>query len=242
MDYKSYLEDIFTDYTISDEVKFNYNGTDTHILIKSRGGGLNWPTSQYIPIQLLAYTLDPDGVKETLDAFAQTYSGTSFYQELEYVRQSYETAVVLSSGQGGGPNHYSMVSVLGALFISTNTSDIKTIKIDGNEIFTVQRKLSYTSTPNSQADSTLDDNIRLNKTNLTSALLQLNITCENKNNYLSNQCSALRQGLIQTDKEYTVTLEFSDNNKIETYTMKIDSHTLTSANNSNPNLAVNFTR
>ena len=57
MDYKTYLESKLTEYTISNELKFNYNGTDTHVVIKNRGGGQNFLDSQILPIQLLVFPI-----------------------------------------------------------------------------------------------------------------------------------------------------------------------------------------
>lgn len=235
MDYKAYLEGIFTEYTVSNELKFNYNGTDTHVLIKNRGGGANYLDSQILPIQLLIYTYDVAEVTNTLKTFAKTYSGTVFVQDLEYVRQFYETPVVISSGQGGGANSYSMVSLLGNLIISTNLSDIKTVTIDGFEYFTTQRNLSYKTTYDSQALAS-----GIADTDIITSMNTFTCNLENKNNVLCNKVSAIRQGLIDNNTDFTIVLTFTDNDRTETYTMKLASATINSVNSNSPILSLEF--
>lgn len=235
MDYKTYLEEILTEYTISDELKFAYNGTDTHVLIKNRGGGANYLDSQILPIQLLIHTTDVEEVINTIKTFAMTYSGTVFVQNLEYVRQFYETPVIITNGQGGGPNHYSQISLLGTLIISTNLSDIKTVEIDGNEYFTTTRNLSYSTIPDTQSSSG-----GIGETDIVNGMNKFVCTLENKNNPLCNKIRAVRRGNVDVNTTFTIKLTYTDNDFVETYTMKLASATVNSENLKSPVLSLEF--
>lgn len=235
MDYKTYLESKLTEYAISNELKFNYNGTDTHVVIKNRGGGQNFLDSQILPIQLLVYTYDVEDVIDTLNDFVKDNSGTRFVQDLEYIRQYYETPVVISSGQGGGANHYSQVSLLGQLIISTNISDIKTVEIDGTEYFTTQRTLSYITGTDTQASQG-----GIGETDITQSMNKFVCSLENKNNDLCNNVSAIRQGHVSNNKDFTIKLTFTDNDREESYTMKLTSATINSDNSTSPVLSLEF--
>ena len=238
MDFKSYIEGIFTDYTVSDELKYNYAGEGTHILIKFLGGGGNFKDSQVIPVQLLAYTKDPEGVSSTLRDFAKTYSGTMFNEDLEWVRQFYDTPVVLTSGQGGGIYHYSQVSLLGTLIVSTNISDIKKVEIDGEEYFTTSRKISYVA----KTETEPTGNNRIGETDVISSLIEFQCTMENKANAVSSKIRAIREGNISGNTTFEIKLTMTDNDYVETYSMKLTSHTIDSSNATSPVLALTFAR
>ena len=235
MDYKTYLESKLTEYTISNELKFNYTGTDTHVLIKQRGGGYNYGDSQILPIQLLVFTYDVEEVVNTLNNFVKDYSGTRFVQELEYVRQYYETPVVISSGQSGGNNHYSQVSLLGQLHVSTNISDIKTVEIDGTEYFTTLRTMSYVTIVDTQSSQG-----EIGETDVINGMNKFVCNLENKNNALCVKVANIRQGNIDANSEFAIKLTYTDNDRIETYTMKLASATINSDNSTSPVLALEF--
>ena len=235
MDYKTYLESKLTEYTISNELKFNYNGTDTHVLIKQRGGGYNYRDSQILPIQLLVFTYDVEEVIDTLNDFVKDYSGTRFVQDLEYVRQYYETPVVISNGQTGGNNHYSQVSLLGQLNVSSNISDIKTVTIDGTEYFTTKRTLNYVTAIDTQSSGG-----GIGETDILNGMNKFVCELENKNNDLCTRVSAIRQGYVDANTEFTIELTFTDNDRTETYTMKLASATVNSDNSTSPVLALEF--
>ena len=235
MDYKTYLETKLTKYTVSNELKFDYNGVDTHVLIKNRGGGQNFLDSQILPIQLLVYTFDVEEVIDTLNDFVKENSGTRFTQNLEYVRQYYETPVVISSGQGGGANHYSMVSLLGQLIVSNNISDIKKVEIDSEEYFTTQRNLSYVTIYDTQAG-----NGKIGDTDVISSMNKFVCSMENKNNALSIKVSAIRQGNIDNNNTFEIKLTYTDNDRVEIYNMKLTSATLISDNATSPILNLEF--
>lgn len=235
MDYKSYLESKLTNYTISNELKFNYNGTDTHVLIKQRGGGFNYQDSQILPIQLLVFTYDVEEVIDTLNDFIKDNSATRFVQDLEYVRQYYETPVVISNGQGGGSNHYSQVSLLGTLNVSSNISDIKTVEIDGIKYFTTKRTISYVTVVDTQSNQG-----QIGETDIKNGMNKFVCELENKNNELCSNVSAIRQGYKNVNTNFTIKLTFTDNDRTETYIMKLASATINSDNSTSPVLALEF--
>ena len=236
MDYLSYLQDYFEGFTVSSELNFSYE-SGTVFVLKYLGGGQNYIDSFIQPIQITAHTDDVSTAYTLLSGFAQTKSGTTFSQDLEYVRQSFSTPMGLSSFNGMSKNHTSQIIVNGTLIISSNLSDIKTVNIDGFDYFTTQRKLSYVTKEDTQPDTD-----RLGATNIESGMLQFIVAMENKNNDVCSKARQIREGNLNVDNEFTIKLTFSDNDYEEEYTMKLTSFTIDSDNALSPVIVMTFAR
>jgi len=236
MDYLGYLQDYFDGYTVTEEANFNYKG-GTSFIIKYLGGGQNYLDSVLKPVQIVAQTDDVMAAQLLLATFAQTKSGTMIIKDLEYIRQSYSTPTVLSSFQSAGANHFSQVIVTGTLIISTNLSDITKVEIDGFEYFTTTRSLNYSSVPDTQPDSG-----RLGTTNINKGILQFICSMENKNNNICVRARRVREGILGIDSSFIIKLTFSDNDIVETYTMKLASYALDSTNLLSPVTTLTFVR
>ena len=237
MDYGAYLEEYFTGYTVSNELNFQYGGSGTIFVYKYLGGGQNYNDSIIQPVQIICHTDDVASAKTLLATFAQVKTGTGFWEDLEYIKQSYSTPMVLSSYNGMGQNHTAQLSILGTLIISSNISDIKTVEIDGFEYFTTLRKLSYKTQLDTQPDSD-----RLGATNNQIGMLEFIISMENKNNDVCNKARRIREGNLDINNEFSIKLTFTDNDYEETYTMKLTSFTTDSSNNLSPVITMTFTR
>lgn len=235
MNYLSYLQSIFTAYTVIEETDLNYDG-DTVIVLKYLGGGQQYQDSTIQPIQIIAYTNNVKTMYDYLSSFSSTYSNTQFTQDLEYVRQSFSTPVVLNKLQGIGDNWNSEILLNGTLVISTNLSDIKTVKIDGYEYFTTQRDLVY----NTLQDSQPNDDDYIAQTDIKGSLLQFTVSMENKNNNICKKARRIRQGTLDSNTDFTIVLTFTDNDVTETYTMKLHSFTLSSNNAGSPIITMSF--
>jgi len=185
----------------------------------------------------MAYTDDVDSARTLLSTFAESKSGTIFVQDLEYIRQSYSTPVVLSSFNGMTNNHTAQIIINGTLIVSSNLSDIKTVDIDGFEYFTTERKLTYVAKEDTQPDSD-----RLGETNIDSGMLQFTVAMENKDNDICNKARQIREGNRNVDNSFSIKLTFTDNDYEETYTMKLTSFTIDSNNALSPVIVMTFAR
>jgi hypothetical protein len=236
MNYLEYLQGIFTGYEVTEESNYNYNGEDTVIVIKYLGGGANYLDSQIQPVQINIYSPDIPAAKTLADAFARGYTNVSFWDDLEYVMQYYSTPTVLSQFQGGGPYPQNQIVINGTLIISSNVSEIKTVKIDTYSYETTMRKLSYTTLEDSQPKNA----VYINSTNIKGSILQFTCTMINRNNDICLKARRIRQGTLDKDTAFTIVLTYSDNDIEETYSMKLHSYSLDSENSKLPVIALTF--
>jgi len=237
MNYLSYIQTAFTGYTVTEETNYNYSGSGTVFVIKYLGGGQNYNDSVIQPVQISAYTDDINTARELLSAFAKTYSGTSFWENNEFIKQTYSTPLTLTQFQPLGTNHNGTLIVNGSLIISTNLSDITKVEIDNFSYFTTGRKISCVTVEDTQPDAN-----RIGETNIKQAIVQFVCSMENKNNDVCNKISRLRQGTYDIDNSFTIKLTFSDNNRTETYTMKHHSSVIDSSNALSPVTVITFVR
>jgi hypothetical protein len=242
MNYLSYLEGIFNtysnEYIITEEINYQYNGSGNAIIIKYLSG-TNYKDSKVLPIQLAVYTDSPASIKADLDNFANVSNNSPFYDSetpSTYVQQIYNTPILLTPFDPAGNNYIHQFILSGTLLISSNVSEIKQVKIDNEILETTQRTLGYSS----QVDSQRVSNAYLNQSNITYGSIQFSFQMINKNNVLANKIMGIRTGTQNIDTTFTVELTFSDNNRVETYTMKLLSVSLNSENQSLPILTIQF--
>lgn len=235
MNYVSYLKTIFPDYEVTDEVNYKWDMTKTALVIKNLTG-TNYKDSTIQPVQINVYTTTPATVKEELQNFTKTYNNMPFIENTDYVQQIYSTPMLISSFDNTGNNfgHQFLINV--TLIISTNVSDIKEVKIDNVIYETTGRIFSYMATPDNQRVSENE----INTSFMSNATVKFNCSLINKNNSLTTKLRALRQGLIDIDSLFTITLIFSDNATPEVYQMKLDSFSINSENQSLPIISLSF--
>lgn len=237
MNYKQYLEGLsyFSDYVITDEVNYQYNGEGNALIIKYLSG-TNFRDSKIQPIQLSIYTTDLVATKTNLDNFTNALNNSPFYNNTDYIQQIYTTPLLLTPFDPSGNNYTHQFIVSATLLISSNVSEIKQVFIDGVEYETTQRTLAYVAQIDNQRVSTS----HLNTTNVTYSSLQFSCQMINKNNTLSNKIRLLRTNQLNIDTSFTIKLVYSDNDYEETYTMKIDNVTINSENQSLPIVSLSF--
>lgn len=237
MDYVAYLKETFDN--VYRELNYNYSGSGTEYVVKYIGGGTNYLDSVIQPVQILAYTDDVKTTYNAMSAFAQSNSGLTFVQDNEYIKENYTTPVVLSSFGSGGANHYTNISLTATLIVSTNLSDIKTVTIDDVEYFTTSRKISYVTVEDTQAKGQDD---RRGETDITKGILKFVVSMENKNNDLCTKARRIREGNLDINNSFTIKLTFTDNDYVESYTMKLSSMSFDSSNLLSPIITLTFTR
>lgn len=240
MNYLNYIQSIFEDYQVTDELNYQYNGEGNAIVIKYLNG-TNFKESTIQPIQLSVYTGDLVQAREDLNAFTSTYNNAPFYEGEDYIQQIYGTPMLLTPFDKSGNNYTHNFIIQGTLLISKNVSDIKSVKIDNVEYETTSRVVSYIT----QLDNQRVSNSRINKSNITYASVKFNCDMINKNDSIGTlytKISAIRTGNLSIDTSFTIQLIYSNNNLTETYTMKLDNAVLNSTNQSLPILSLSFSQ
>lgn len=237
MNYLNYLKsiDTFANYTVTDEVNYQYNGEGNLLVIKYLAGA-NYKDSRVQPVQLSIYTNDLQATKTALETFASTYNNSPFYDVTDYIQQIYSTPFLLSSFEQVGNNFSHQFIITATLLISTNVREIKQVKIDNVIYETTQRNLIYAT----NVDNQKIGNNRLNTTNVSFAVLKFNCSMIHKNNVLANKLKTIREGSLSIDTTFSISLVFSDSETEENHNMKLDSYALNSDNTSLPILSLSF--
>lgn len=239
MNYKAYLESLtyFTNYTITDEINYQYNGSGNALIIKYLNGA-NYKDSKVQPIQIAVYTTDISSTKATLDTFTSEKNNAPFIDGAsDYVQQIYSTPMLLTPFDPTGNNYIHQFIITGTLLISSNVSEIKQVAIDNIVYETTQRNLSYNAQPDNQRVS----NDYLNKSRITFGNLQFTCQMIHKNNTIGNTLRQMKTNQIDLDRDFTIELTYSDNST-ESYTMKCTSFSIDSENQSLPILSLTFMR
>jgi hypothetical protein len=237
MNYLNYLKNIntFSNYVVTDEINYQYNGDGNALIIKYLAG-VNFKDSIVQPVQLIIYTDDLPSTKTELELFASTYNNNPFYDGTDYIQQIYSTPFVLSSFESLGRNFSHQMVITGNLLISTNVRELKEIKIDNVIYETTDRTVTYSTYPDNQKIG----NSQINTTNISYASVKFNCSMIHKNNVLSNKLVAMRKGFISIDTPFDIVFIFSDSNTEEVHSMKIDSYTINSQNQTLPILSLSF--
>ena len=241
MDYKEYLFGVLsgvgylgTEIEVTNDLAYNI-GDKIGIVVKYLPGS-NFRESVIQPIQISVYTDDVATVKAKLELFTKAYSNTSYLDGFSYVQQVYSTPFVLANFDRVGTNFKSHVVISGTLVISENVSEIKRVYIDGIEYETASRALSYIAEIDNQRVGT----DTLNSTEVSRATVRFTCSMVSKGSELGMKLRQLRTGALAINTAFTIKLIFSDNEAEETYTMKLDSNSLNSENQSLPNFTLSF--
>ena len=169
-------------------------------------------------------------------SFAQNYTNVGVWESLEYIKQSYQTPLVITKMQATGIGYSHRIIVNGTLIISDNISDIQTVEIDDFEYETVSRDLTY----NTLEDTQRKDDDYISNTDILGSIVQFVVAFENKNNDVCTKASRIRQGILDPNTEFVIKLTFTDNDRVETYTMKLHSAVLNSRNVLTPATTLTF--
>lgn len=236
MNYLDYLKLKLPSATITEEVNYVYEGSGLAIQIKYLIGQ-NYKESIWQPIQLSVYTDDLPTTKALLETFTKAYNNTVMDDDsLDYIMQFYTTPMLLQAMNPMNNNFISQYIVSGTLLISQNISEIKTVKIDGYEVETATRIISYVTRPNNQRTSSG----YLNTSTIENGMVKFTCSMINKNNMACGKARRIRKGLLDINTPFTIELTFSDNDEIETYTMKLDNMSLNSENATLPSITLSF--
>lgn len=237
MNYLNYIKNQspFQDFVVTDEINYQYNGESDLLIIKYLAG-VNFKDSKVQPIQLVVYTNNLPATKTALESFAHTYNNSPFYDVTDYIQQIYSTPFLLSNFETFGSNFSHQFVITGTLLISSNVRELKKIKIDNVFYETTRRDVSYSALPDNQKIG----NAQINQSNISYASIKFVCSMIHKNDVLSNKLVAMRKGLISIDTPFNVVFIFSDSDTEEAHSMKVDSYTINSENQSLPILSLSF--
>lgn len=236
MNYLDYLKGILTTMNIYEEANYQYTGTGTDCVVKYLQGS-NYLDSIVQPIQLSIYTDDPMTARATIESFAKSYTNTHIIDGTEYVTQFYNTPMILSVGNMIGPNYNANLLVSGTLLISSNVSEIKTVNIDGYDVETTIRNLTYAPIQDTQRNNAY----YIAKTDVRTPVVKFVVSFISKNNSLCQKLRRLRTGNLAPNTAFTIILTYTDNDTIETYSnMKLIDYAYNSENGSLPSITATF--
>ena len=124
------------------------------------------------------------------------------------------------------------------MLISSNVKELKQVKIDNVLYETTIRNISYSS----MIDNQKIGSNQINSSNITYASIKFNFSMIHKNNALTNKLVAIRKGLLSIDSTFSIAFVFSDSETEETHSMKLDSYSINSENQSLPILSLSFVK
>ena len=234
MSYLNYIKGLFPDYQVTDELNFEYGGR--HAIVIKYLNGSNYRESTIQPIQLTIYTTDVPTVKTALDVWTKQYNNTDYLDGFDYVKQFYSTPMVLSTFNTLQDNYTSQILISGTLIISENVSQIKKVVIDGNEYETAERNLHYITV----VDTQRQEGEEISKTYIKSAMVKFTCSKVNKGDVLGQKLRNIRRGNLAKNTTFSIQLTFTDNDTVESYTMRLDSQTLNDLNSALPTITLSF--
>lgn len=244
MNYLNYIKslDAFDGFEITDEINYQYDGSDNALVIKYLAGN-NYKDSKVLPIQLTIFTRDIPTTKTLLEDFAKTYNNAPFYYDngdgtIDYVQAIYGTPMLLQNFDMTGNNFTHQFVIAATLIISSNVSEIKQVFIDNVEYETTTRSLAYASSLDNQRVG----NAYINTSQIAMGMVKFSCTMINKNNQLAEKIRTIRQGQLSINTTFTIKFVFSDNNTEETHTMLLEQASLQSENQALPLLTLTFTK
>lgn len=233
------------DWEITEELNLNWDGTSTIVVLKANTG-TEFINAKAIPFQIIVLTDDVPNSLATLNIFISEQHEKFFVKNYSFFKQYYYTPVVPTIATATGNTLTSQIIVTGMLTEASDVSDIRKVTIDNEIIYTTVRNLAYTTEGDSQ--TIINDNVDLlAKRNNRTGVLSFTLSFLAQGNTFCKKLRQLRQGTLDPNTTFTITMNFTDSNVPgtyaeagydETYTCKIVNYTLNSENSLLPTYTV----
>lgn len=236
MNYRDYLASLLTWATVTTDVDYQRQ-TDEHVVIIKDIIGTNYRDTVVKSILLEVHTTDVVATKSLLETFTSTYNDTSYTDDFDYVRQFYSTPMVLTNFNISAENYSSIINVSGTLIISSNISDIKTVLIDGESYESYKRTVTYSTVVDNQAPNMTGD---INESEIRNGVVKISFNLISRGDSITHKLRSIRRGELPINTTFTVGLIYTDNDDVEEYTMRCESHTVDSNNSALPVLTLSF--
>lgn len=216
--FKEYIESKFPkDWKIVETLDVNWNGKDTLAVITLVDGASDFQGARSQPFQIMVYTLDFHGVKDTLDAFQREHNQEYIRRDLEDIVQSYNPPVAIPQLSTSGEDYYYQFYMAGFLQIADNLDDIKEVYIDGILYETFQRELMYSTSVDTQNINVSSENV---KTIVRNAQVTLSLNLIPRAGALINKLRSIRLKNASCNTNFSIKLVFNDDTE-EEYEMKL---------------------
>lgn len=237
-DFKKYLKkQLPKEWKIVETLDINWDGRETLLVITILDGATDYIGVKTQPFQIMIYTLDLKGVKDVIDEFQRNHNQEYIRQDLQDIIQTYNPCVAIPQITTNGEDYYYQIYLTGVLQISDNIFDIKKVKIDGNEVNTYIRNISYNTIIDTQNKNINTEEV---KTIIRNSKVSIIFTLIPRESELFEKLKSIRVKEISCNENFTIEL-IHNNDTIEEYTMKLTNQSFTSQNGSLVTCELNFT-
>ena len=233
MNIKKYFETIFNS-EIAEEVNLNWDGLKDLLVIKRLDGGKNTTQAKTIPFQLQLYTLNALEGKRLFDEFISANNNIIFKRDLETIIPNYFPPIVIPNINAQGNGYYYQVVMSGIFQVATNIDDVVKIEIDGNEVLTEKRTISYITVPDTQGKSINRPNV---ESKIKSNQIQMNLILNSVNNSLMEKLRKIRKRELDPNTLFNIKLTFSSN-EVENYNLICFNSSINSENGAFPTISL----
>jgi len=201
-----------------------------------------------IPYQINVIASDIDNAMDVFTQFDKTHYKVAFDTTIdtnekdEYgneifitynISQNWNTPTVIDNNLEVGSNHFARIIMFGSLFVLYNSSNVKQITIDGENIDFVNGSLIWQQTMRSDRKSGQSNNKNISEASAVSLSFQF----PSQKGIFASKLSALRTGKILRTTAFAVKVVLSDES-IEEYTMLVGTQTFTFAVSATPNYQI----
>lgn len=229
--YRELLGDYFD--TITDEINFNRAGD---VLVVKKLTGTNFKSALIQPVQLQAYVTDINKYFDILQSFARANSNEYAVDGLSFIKQNYETPQILNMWSESDDNYYATIVVNGILIISSELSDIKTIKIDGDVVEFDTANLIYAGAVNVRKPRGENKSV----TQIIGGANSLTVNLINKVSPVLQKVRRVRRGDDRLNITFNIEITYIDDDYVENYVMVLTGAGMEASASNMPLLTLTF--
>lgn len=229
--YRELLGDYFD--TITDEINFNRAGD---VLVVKKLTGTNFKSALIQPVQLQAYVTDINKYFDILQSFARTNSNEYAVDGLSFIKQNYETPQILNMWSESDDNYYATIVVNGILIISSELSDIKTIKIDGDVVEFDTANLIYAGAVSTRKPRGENKSV----TQIIGGANSLTVNLINKVSPVLHKVRRVRRGDDRLNITFNIEITYIDDDYVENYVMVLTGAGMEASASNMPLLTLTF--
>lgn len=217
--YLDYLQNILgNQYIVVDEEKIDANyDKNKNLTIVNQFAGTNYKTCVLYTLQATVYTNNVPKTMQELRNFSWKYNDQRLSTDVfPYIRQLI-TQPINNSNFGQLKEEYiGTITLSITLICAIRLTDIKAIYFDDESIDPNQVAITYQATPDTQRNNFEV----LNSTNMNEASLTLQVIFPADNTYLYQKTRSIMFGILPTNTEFKVKIEFTDMDNVE-FTVKL---------------------
>ena len=219
IDFKTYLQNkldnIQSGFKVTNERKLKSNFIDKEVVITALAGTPR-DDSFVAPYQLTITTLDPENVIDVFTKLAKENNDKSFENIIQdgnvakvySIVPIFQTPVVMDPDLEIGANHYSRLIAFVSMTVWYDVANVKSIKIDGNEINFLNGTFGYTA----ELVSNRISGQKLNKSTKKSATSMLTFQIVNRDCQFTRDLFNIMTG-VSNNNGFSVEIELTNGMK-----------------------------